>query len=69
MTPRVRTSFAPRRERRNLDQSSYSTPRRTSERASSPYATRDGEACKEKYGKDWDKYTALVRYRLIPYLY
>lgn len=30
---------------------------------------RDGEACKEKYGKDWDKYTALVPYRLVPYLY
>eukprot|EP00740_Mantoniella_antarctica_P014235 CAMPEP_0181374646 /NCGR_PEP_ID=MMETSP1106-20121128/16147_1 /TAXON_ID=81844 /ORGANISM="Mantoniella antarctica, Strain SL-175" /LENGTH=431 /DNA_ID=CAMNT_0023492673 /DNA_START=92 /DNA_END=1387 /DNA_ORIENTATION=+ len=30
---------------------------------------RDGEACKEKYGKDWDKYTALVPYRLIPYVY
>jgi len=30
---------------------------------------RDGEACKEKYGADWDKYTKIVPYRLIPYLY
>lgn len=30
---------------------------------------RDNEACREKYGKDWDKYTALVPYRLIPYVY
>ena len=30
---------------------------------------RDGEACQEKYGKDWDKYCAVVKYRLIPYVY
>ena len=30
---------------------------------------RDGEACQEKYGKDWDKYCAIVKYRLIPYVY
>ena len=30
---------------------------------------RDGEACAEKYGADWDKYCKLVKYRLVPYLY
>ena len=30
---------------------------------------RDGEACAEKYGRDWDKYCAIVKYRLVPYLY
>ncbi|CAO1625484.1 unnamed protein product [Parajaminaea phylloscopi] len=30
---------------------------------------RDDEACKEKYGKDWDKYCELVPYRIFPYLY
>lgn len=30
---------------------------------------RDGEACEKKYGKDWDKYCSVVRYRLIPFVY
>ncbi|KAG2435046.1 hypothetical protein HYH02_012043 [Chlamydomonas schloesseri] len=30
---------------------------------------RDEHACRLKYGKDWDKYCALVRYRIVPYLY
>ena len=30
---------------------------------------RDGEACEKKYGKDWDRYCAVVRYRLIPFVY
>ena len=30
---------------------------------------RDGEACAEKYGADWEKYCKLVKYRLVPYLY
>ncbi|GLC33514.1 hypothetical protein PLESTB_000083300 [Pleodorina starrii] len=30
---------------------------------------RDEHSCRLKYGKDWDKYCALVRYRIIPYLY
>ena len=30
---------------------------------------RDEHACKKKYGKDWDKYKAVVKYRLIPFLY
>jgi protein-S-isoprenylcysteine O-methyltransferase Ste14 len=30
---------------------------------------RDGEACEEKYGDDWKKYCAIVKYRLIPYIY
>ncbi len=30
---------------------------------------RDEEACRAKYGADWDRYTALVRYRIIPYVY
>lgn len=29
---------------------------------------RDDEACKEKYGKDWDKYCKLVPYKIIPYV-
>lgn len=30
---------------------------------------RDEEKCRRKYGKDWDKYTKLVPYRIIPYVY
>lgn len=30
---------------------------------------RDEEKCKRKYGKDWDRYTSLVRSRIIPGLY
>ena len=32
-------------------------------------AQRDDEACRAKYGKDWDTYCALVPYRIIPYVY
>jgi len=30
---------------------------------------RDEEKCKRKYGKDWDKYTAKVKSRIIPGVY
>jgi len=30
---------------------------------------RDDEMCRQKYGKDWDKYCELVPYRIIPYVY
>jgi len=30
---------------------------------------RDDEMCEKKYGKDWHKYTELVPYRIIPYVY
>ncbi|KAK9839777.1 hypothetical protein WJX81_000641 [Elliptochloris bilobata] len=30
---------------------------------------RDEHACRLKYGRDWDRYCALVRYRLIPWVY
>ncbi len=30
---------------------------------------RDGHACQLKYGKDWDRYTALVKYRIVPLIY
>ena len=30
---------------------------------------RDEHACSRKYGADWDKYKAIVRYRLIPFVY
>ncbi|CAA7263824.1 unnamed protein product [Cyclocybe aegerita] len=30
---------------------------------------RDDEACYKKYGADWVKYTKLVPYRIIPYVY
>ncbi|EPQ31037.1 uncharacterized protein PFL1_01226 [Pseudozyma flocculosa PF-1] len=30
---------------------------------------RDDEACRKKYGKDWDKYCRLVRSRIIPGIY
>ena len=29
---------------------------------------RDDEACRHKYGKDWDKYCELVPWRIIPYV-
>ncbi len=30
---------------------------------------RDEHACKRKYGADWDKYQAIVKCRLIPFVY
>lgn len=30
---------------------------------------RDGEACEQKYGEDWKRYCAIVKYRLIPFIY
>ncbi|ESK85579.1 c-14 sterol reductase [Moniliophthora roreri MCA 2997] len=30
---------------------------------------RDDAWCQKKYGKDWDKYKALVPYKIIPYVY
>lgn len=30
---------------------------------------RDEHSCKRKYGADWDKYQAIVKYRLIPFVY
>jgi hypothetical protein len=30
---------------------------------------RDEESCRAKYGKDWDKYCALVKWRIVPYVY
>ena len=30
---------------------------------------RDSEACEEKYGADWARYCAIVKYRLIPFIY
>jgi len=30
---------------------------------------RDEHSCKEKYGKYWDDYCAIVKYRFIPYVY
>ena len=30
---------------------------------------RDEHACQLKYGKDWDKYCKIVRYRIIPLVY
>ncbi|KIV88102.1 hypothetical protein PV10_09029 [Exophiala mesophila] len=30
---------------------------------------RDEEKCRRKYGKDWEKYCARVKYRIIPYVY
>lgn len=30
---------------------------------------RDDEACKEKYGKDWERYCEKVPYRIVPYIY
>ena len=32
-------------------------------------ALRDDHACREKYGKDWDKYCKAVPWRIIPYIY
>jgi len=30
---------------------------------------RDDEACLKKYGEDWEEYTKLVSYRIVPYVY
>ncbi|WOO85586.1 Delta(14)-sterol reductase [Vanrija pseudolonga] len=30
---------------------------------------RDDEACRHKYGKDWDRYVEKVPYRIVPYVY
>lgn len=30
---------------------------------------RDNTMCQRKYGADWDRYTAKVRYRIIPFIY
>ena len=30
---------------------------------------RDDAACRIKYGKDWDRYCKLVRYRIVPFIY
>lgn len=30
---------------------------------------RDEEKCRNKYGKDWEKYCEIVPYRIIPYVY
>lgn len=30
---------------------------------------RDEAKCKIKYGKDWERYTSVVRYRIIPGIY
>ncbi|EJU05623.1 ERG4/ERG24 ergosterol biosynthesis protein [Dacryopinax primogenitus] len=32
-------------------------------------AMRDDEQCRKKYGDDWNKYKAIVRWRIIPYIY
>ena len=30
---------------------------------------RDGKSCAEKYGKDWDRYCRIVKWRIIPFVY
>ncbi|CAE6396224.1 unnamed protein product [Rhizoctonia solani] len=30
---------------------------------------RDEEACRKKYGKDWDTYTRIVPWKIVPYIY
>ncbi|CAE6492158.1 unnamed protein product [Rhizoctonia solani] len=30
---------------------------------------RDEEACREKYGKDWETYTRIVTWKIVPYVY
>ncbi|EUC54371.1 C-14 sterol reductase ERG24, partial [Rhizoctonia solani AG-3 Rhs1AP] len=30
---------------------------------------RDEEACRKKYGKDWDIYTRIVPWKIVPYIY
>ncbi|CAE6445215.1 unnamed protein product [Rhizoctonia solani] len=30
---------------------------------------RDEEACRKKYGKDWDTYTKIVPWKIVPYVY
>jgi len=32
-------------------------------------AGRDEHLCYGKYGRDWDKYKSIVKYRLIPGIY
>ncbi|KAJ3222950.1 erg24, C-14 sterol reductase [Clydaea vesicula] len=32
-------------------------------------AQRDDVKCREKYGKDWEKYCSIVKYKIIPYVY
>ena len=30
---------------------------------------RDGNACLAKYGKDWERYTSIVKWRIVPLVY
>ena len=30
---------------------------------------RDEKCCRAKYGRDWDKYCGIVKYRIIPGIY
>lgn len=30
---------------------------------------RDEDKCKNKYGKDWDRYCSIVPYRIVPFVY
>lgn len=30
---------------------------------------RDDEKCRQKYGKVWDKYCQIVRYKICPFVY
>jgi len=30
---------------------------------------RDEAKCHAKYGKDWDKYCSIVKWRIVPYVY
>lgn len=30
---------------------------------------RDGKSCAEKYGRDWDRYCRIVKWRIIPFVY
>ena len=30
---------------------------------------RDDAKCRRKYGKDWEKYCAIVRWRIVPWVY
>ena len=35
-----------------------------------PRCIQDEKSCRQRYGdKDWDKYTSIVKYRLIPYIF
>ena len=31
--------------------------------------SRDDHGCRAKYGKDWDTYCSIVKYRIVPYVY